>query len=355
VTDKLDPAVTIQTPATTICSGMPATFTAAAVNAGNNVAYQWLVNGANAGGNANSFTSSTLADGDIVSCTVTVDPSYTCANHATAASNNIAMTVINQPAPAIMVTASSNDVCAGALVTFTATATNTGANPSYQWMVNNTPANNTSTVFNTTALANGDVVYCVLTPGQGTCATTPVNSNTVAAIINEAPRVIITPADTAVTTGSVVQLNAQVTGSIGSFTWDPAGKLTNPSLLHTATIALTENVTYTLQVTSDKGCTAQAAAIVKVSRPLVMPNAFTPNNDGRNDVFRIPAGVLINVQEFSIFDRWGNRVFTTKDSGKGWDGTFNGKPANAGVYVYVIKGVAFNGAVLKKGEVVLVR
>ena len=86
-----------------------------------------------------------------------------------------------------------------------------------------------------------------------------------------------------------------------------------------------------------------------------MPNAFTPNGDGINDVFRIPPGILIELKEFSVFDRWGNKIFTTLNSAKGWDGTFKGQQAASGVYVYIIKGSDYKGPVLAKGSVVLVR
>ena len=97
-------------------------------------------------------------------------------------------------------------------------------------------------------------------------------------------------------------------------------------------------------------------AIVKVSKQLeLMPNGFTPNGDGKNDVFRIPPGYSIELTEFSVFDRWGNKIFTTKDAGKGWDGTTNGKKSPSGTYVFFIKGVYEGKPVFIKDNIVLVR
>ena len=86
-----------------------------------------------------------------------------------------------------------------------------------------------------------------------------------------------------------------------------------------------------------------------------MPNSFTPNGDGKNDVFRIPPAVTLDLDEFAVFDRWGNTVFSTKDISKGWDGTWKGQPSAPGVYVYLVKGKSIKGEVLSKGTVILVR
>jgi gliding motility-associated-like protein len=87
-----------------------------------------------------------------------------------------------------------------------------------------------------------------------------------------------------------------------------------------------------------------------------MPNAFTPNNDGKNDRFGLPPSnnnVLIN---FSIYNRWGTRVFTSADRHSMWDGTIAGIPQPTGVYVYhlLMKGLS-GDRFEKKGTVLLIR
>ena len=86
-----------------------------------------------------------------------------------------------------------------------------------------------------------------------------------------------------------------------------------------------------------------------------MPNAFTPNGDSHNDVFRIPPDTYLNLREFSIFNRWGNKIFTTTDITKGWDGYTNGLPCENGTYVYIITGTNDSGEISLKGTVILVR
>lgn len=65
-----------------------------------------------------------------------------------------------------------------------------------------------------------------------------------------------------------------------------------------------------------------------------VPNGFTPNNDGRNDVFQVFSNCIIQDFQLSVFDRWGNRVYLSTDVNDGWDGTINGQDAPMGVYVW---------------------
>jgi gliding motility-associated-like protein len=353
VSGRNDPTVTITSTATTICIGTSVTFTANAVNAGNPT-YEWKLNGAHVGGNTKTLTTNAIANGDIMSCDIILDPGYVCANTDRASSNNITMTVIMQMPPTATVSVTGNDVCAGNTVNFTVTTQNAGANPGYQWMVNGVPASSTTSAFSSNSLKNGDEVYCMITPAQGVCSSTPVSSDKVIAIIHPLPQINIFPADTVIKAGDQVQFRVSVTNA-SNFAWTPHDKLVNSTVFNAQTIPLTENTTYLLNVGSDMDCQASATAIVRVGRPLAMPNAFTPNNDGSNDIFRIPPAVLLDLKEFSVFDRWGNKIFTTKDIAKGWDGTLKGQRLNAGVYVYMITGNTEQGKVTVKGTINLIR
>ncbi len=79
---------------------------------------------------------------------------------------------------------------------------------------------------------------------------------------------------------------------------------------------------------------ATGKQMVKVFTPLKMPNAFTPNGDGHNDVFRAPASLQIEIITLSVFDRWGTRIFSTSSNDHGWDGTVNGQLQPPGTYVW---------------------
>jgi gliding motility-associated-like protein len=356
VRGKVDPSVSISASNDTICQGATVIFTATAANAGSHPSYQWEINGAKAGSNSTSFTSSLLADGDKVQCKVTTDPLFTCANTPNATSNSIAMTVKNRPNPSVTITTANNDVCKGTYILFTASAQEAGTLPSYQWILNGTPVNNTnSPVFTSNTLSNGDQVSCRVVPQGDVCSTTPVSSNTIIAVINDLPIVRVSPADTTINVGNRVFLRSEVTGNITSYQWSPEDKLEAPVSLRPSTIGLMDNIVYSLTVENDKGCRADSKAIIRVIKQLFMPNAFTPNGDGVNDVFRIPPRTSFSLKEFSVFDRWGNRVFSTQNINEGWDGTLKGVWLNEGIYVYVIKGSNDKGEVVLKGQVALIR
>jgi gliding motility-associated-like protein len=109
-------------------------------------------------------------------------------------------------------------------------------------------------------------------------------------------------------------------------------------------------------VVAPDGCVALAESDIKVIAKLYMPNSFTPNGDGKNDVFRIPPGTSIHLTQFSIYNAWGTRIFNTTDINKGWDGTYKGFLQDAGVYIFTVSSTNYQGQPIHlKGTVVLIR
>jgi gliding motility-associated-like protein len=92
---------------------------------------------------------------------------------------------------------------------------------------------------------------------------------------------------------------------------------------------------------------------VLLTLELIVPNAFTPNGDGANDVFRIRNPGLVRTFAMTIFNRWGQKVFETTDPYKGWDGTLGGRLQNSGNYVWNIHYTDIVGNSADKGGVVL--
>ncbi|HZE86514.1 MAG TPA: gliding motility-associated C-terminal domain-containing protein [Puia sp.] len=352
-----DPVVNIKItpPLQIICKGTTVSFAATTTNAGANPTYQWLLNGQPAGTNGPAFSSQTFADGDVVKCTITVDPGYTCALKSTATSFPVILLVHDQPDPTVNITAAGNGVCAGTPISFSAEAKDAGAGPAYTWLVNSIPSGNNTPSFSSSQLKSNDVVTCTVIPGAGACSTGPILSNAIVAIVQPQPQVTISPADTTILTGHQATLRATVSADALSYEWSPANFLVNAQTLRPQTIPLQDNVVYSLTTTTANGCSTTATAVVKVYRALSMPNAFTPNGDGVNDVFRIPPGITMQLKEFAVYDRWGNRIFLSRNIGQGWDGTVAGRPAEAGVYVYTVTGTDIKGPVTAKGTVVLVR
>jgi gliding motility-associated-like protein len=112
---------------------------------------------------------------------------------------------------------------------------------------------------------------------------------------------------------------------------------------------------YFVTARTEHGCEVKDSIDILVEETTWdMPNAFIPS--GNNRLFRPAIRGLATLKQFAIFNRWGNKVYSSTDVNSGWDGTFNGQPQPVGVYVYLIEGVTDKGRVLRKqGNVTLLR
>jgi gliding motility-associated-like protein len=111
---------------------------------------------------------------------------------------------------------------------------------------------------------------------------------------------------------------------------------------------------YTLTVVSELGCgTATDIMHVFVYKDIFVPNAFTPNRDGKNDSWNIPALNAVSNFEIRVFNRYGQLVFHTRNNNTGWNGKFNGTDQPIGTYVYLIN--IDNGKRILKGPLMLIR
>ena len=154
-----------------------------------------------------------------------------------------------------------------------------------------------------------------------------------------------------------VKMSAQ--GAI-LYTWLPVHKFYDPTLQYATTMPVEEPGTYYVTAVDKYGCRDTVPITLDVRFPYdpVIPNAFTPNGDGKNDVFLIPNGKFQKLHRFEVYNRWGKKVFHTNDPVKGWNGTDmdNGKPCDQSVYTYVITVQLPNGEIKTyKGDVTLIR
>lgn len=161
--------------------------------------------------------------------------------------------------------------------------------------------------------------------------------------------------DTIITTGQVFQLHAS---GGDRYKWTPSEGLSDPDIPDPV-VNSTKDIVYKLTaMTEPEGCTGYDSISIRYIKgpEIYVPTAFTPNGDGQNDIFRpIPVGV-VQIEYFRVYDRWGELVYKTNAYMKGWDGTFKGRPANAGAYVWMIKAKDFRGhSIIKKGTVLLIR
>ncbi len=128
------------------------------------------------------------------------------------------------------------------------------------------------------------------------------------------------------------------------------------------TSSVLENVSYgnqILVVQDNEGCTDTVRYVVDYFPccDLYMPNAFSPNNDGHNDVYRIIHYGVINLKSFEIYDRWGHQVFITNSMDGAWDGKFQGSDYEIGTYYYLVRYYCQLSTKLniKKGDFTLLR
>lgn len=162
--------------------------------------------------------------------------------------------------------------------------------------------------------------------------------------------------DTIIVKGESILFNA--TGGI-NYVWSPPINLNDSTIFDPlGYYPDTGHYTYIVHVISDYGCTGDDTINVTVvgHAEFVVPNAFTPNGDGKNDYFRPLAVGYRSLKYFRVFDRWGHRVYDSNSLEVGWDGTYDGIHAEIGTYYWVISYIdRFGQEGLMKGDVTLVR
>ncbi len=278
VTAPVSPAVSIAASNTTICQGSPVTFTATPTNGGTSPTYQWKVNGVNAGSNSATFNTSTLANGNTVSCVMTSNQS--CVSLTTATSNSISMTVNATTTPSVMLTSSATGpVCQGTNITFTANASNAGLSPTYQWKVNGVNAGTNNSTFSTSTLSNGDVVSIDLTSNAPCPGTTMVSASLPMVITAPAtPGLSIAASATSICTGTAVNFTATPTagGTTPSYQWKVNGVNagTNSPTFSSSTLANGNVVTCVM--TSSESCVTTSNATSN-GITMTVNNAVTPS------------------------------------------------------------------------------
>ena len=160
--------------------------------------------------------------------------------------------------------------------------------------------------------------------------------------------------------GETTHLFSTELGSPFQYSWIPPTGVENPSSASSvARPVVTTN--YVVVVTDEFGCTRTDTVLVYVrdvicEDPYVfVPNAFSPNGDGKNDILYV-RGEVIREVVFKVYDRWGEKVFETTDLSHGWDGTFRGQPCEPGVYDYHLHVTCLGmKRYFKKGNVTLLR
>ncbi|MFT3946312.1 MAG: gliding motility-associated C-terminal domain-containing protein [Agriterribacter sp.] len=156
-----------------------------------------------------------------------------------------------------------------------------------------------------------------------------------------------------------ITTTAQLSATGGDrYIWSPSVNLDNANV-HNPVASPDSTTMFTVKGTNQYGCSAEDSISVKVTKegnPLyLVPNAFTPNNDGINDCLSLKKWGYMQLEEFSIYNRWGEKIFTTKNRMDCWDGTYKGIVQPNGTFVYIIRAKTFCGDINRKGLVTLIR
>ena len=227
----------------------------------------------------------------------------------------------------------------------------TGGTSPYQYLWNSTPA---QTGHKALHLQSGN--YTVTITDSNFCSTTQSTT------INTEPSVqAIAYTDTTINLGDNFTLNAYQSIGINSATnyqWYSSSDVLLGSS-NTLNISPIKDDYYYLKIFNDSLCPSIDSVFIKVAQCgiVILPNAFSPNGDGLDDVFKIinPEDIE-SITRFEVFNRWGNPVFTTSNKYEGWDGFINGKPQPLDTYVYNLHAKCFGGKQIHlKGDVTLMR
>lgn len=164
-------------------------------------------------------------------------------------------------------------------------------------------------------------------------------------------------------TGSEVRLPTKSSADALSWSWSPTDYLDCPACPD-PTSRPRLDVSYVVTVKNEFGCENMDTVAIKLvcAKSLVyIPNAFTPNNDQKNDVFYVKGRGIRAIKSMRIFNRWGQVVFETAnveidDASKGWDGKFKGYDAEPAAYIYFVELICDTGEIFgNKGTVTLIR
>lgn len=319
ITVSLLPPITIQiTNTISICAGQSATLSAQAAGGDGNYTYLWQP-GNLQGNNVNVSPASTTTYTLVVDDGCTTPP----------ADANITVNVNPLPVPQF-----SSDV-------------QTGCAPLCVTLTNNTPGTTAAWSFGDNTSGNGNSAgHCYTSSGTFDPTITVTDGNGCAASLTIPAYIDVHPVPSASFTATpnpttldhpLISFSNHSTGA-DQWSWDfgdNSAESTVAAPQHT--YGDTGHFNVTLIATNAYGCsdTTHETVWLVEDYTLYIPNAFTPNHDGKNDLFR-PEGISIDPAqyEFMIYDRWGNQIFHTNTWGDGWDGTYKGDRCPDDVYVW---------------------
>lgn len=233
-------------------------------------------------------------------------------------------------------------------------------NPVYQWQQSRDTGRSwqdisgaQSTSYTRNPMGAGFYQYRILVAERGNESNQGcrIASGIIVFNITAAPQVNAGP-DRSLISGDTLMLEGNVGNNVVRFVWIPPDDLSDPSSL-TSHAYPQQDRTYILQGETASGCTAQDSMIVSMVTGLYIPTAFSPNNDGLNDTWRIPFIDAQTGAKISVYNRYGQMVYQAENDRVEWDGTFKGKQQPQGSYHFRL--VFSDGRKAISGAIVLLR
>ena len=329
-----DTTVTLTSPKPPIIKVTPASDSicvkgSAIITASGATSYSWSPS---AGLSCTNCTSPTASPGITITYTVVGD-SAGCVNK-----DSVTITVNNPPT--ILVTPPHDTICFGGSASLSAT----GA-ASYIWQ----PATGLSCTNcpNPSASPSSQITYTVTGTDLHGCVSTATASVYIAGPVATAC------CDTTILAGGSASIGTTTSGT--SYAWSPVGSLGCSTCFVTSASPIA-TTTYTLVVTFNNGCKAEDSVTVQVKGcdNVWIPNSFSPNGDGKNDMFGPKGECMVNYSLY-VFNRWGTLIYQS-ESGKPWDGKVKGNLVQEDVYVYTVNVLNNTGNTISQtGRVTVIR
>jgi gliding motility-associated-like protein len=332
------PVATIVTPTqTTICDKSTLILTATG-----GTSYQWFYNGAAIPGATNSSYAASLAG------------SYEVNVMALGCTSKVAAPVNLSLITAAVPKFSNSSTCIDVPVSFfNETDTSTSGSVTWLWDFGD---GQTSTIFNpvyTYKKSGAFIVKLTVTPKLCGSLSSIITKN----ITVDIPPVGIKYPNVLAVKNKATPLSARFIANGYSYLWMPSTGLNNGAI-QKPVFNFSQEQLYRIRLTSAGGCITMDTVKVSVydSSDIFVPKAFTPNNDGKNDLLQ---PFLVNITKlnfFRVYNRWGQLMFQSSDSKQGWDGMYNYKPQPLETYTWIAEGIDGNGTtIFRKGQTVLIR
>lgn len=305
--------------------------------------YQWIRDQQPISGATNATYTATAGG----TYTVRFISAQGCTRQAT---ENITLEVLAKP----VIDFAIREACVGVQTNFQNRSSATGSG-GLNWLWEFGDGSTSNEISTRYAYLNSGVYRVKLTASNPNCAVT--ESKTIEYIVRSGARPVRYP-DVETLPGVAVTVRAR--NNIGNiYTWTPNTGLAAPTA-STTSVTVNETTLYKVSITSDIGCVTTDSVLVKVlpGVDILVPQGFSPNNDGQNDRLYPMLVGMRQLNYFKVFNRWGNTIFSTGNASAsaGWDGMYLGQIQTSGAYTWVAEAIDLQGRVVRKtGTVLLLR